>query len=240
MTNAAGSSSALQNRFRTHYCGSLGPVLQQEKVSLAGWVHRIRDHGGLVFIDLRDHTGICQLVIQPEEKELFEQASHLHAESVIAIEGSVVLRSPETVNARLASGAIEVVVSALTVESNARPLPFPVADELPTSEELRLKYRFIDLRREKIHENIIFRSRVSSAIRRYLEERDFVEIQTPILTSSSPEGARDFLVPSRLHPGKFYALPQAPQQFKQLLMVAGFPRYFQIAPCFREIGRAHV
>ncbi|RTY37324.1 aspartate--tRNA ligase [Chlorobium phaeovibrioides] len=234
MTNAAGSSSALQNRFRTHYCGSLGPVLQQEKVSLAGWVHRIRDHGGLVFIDLRDHTGICQLVIQPEEKELFEQASHLHAESVIAIEGSVVLRSPETVNARLASGAIEVVVSALTVESNARPLPFPVADELPTSEELRLKYRFIDLRREKIHENIIFRSRVSSAIRRYLEERDFVEIQTPILTSSSPEGARDFLVPSRLHPGKFYALPQAPQQFKQLLMVAGFPRYFQIAPCFRD------
>jgi aspartyl-tRNA synthetase len=172
--------------------------------------------------------------VQPEREDLFELAGRLHAESVITIEGRVVARSLETINPRLASGSIEVVVSGIGVESHARPLPFPVADEVQTSEELRLKYRFIDLRREKIHENIIFRSRISAAIRRYLEERDFIEIQTPILTSSSPEGARDFLVPSRLHPGKFYALPQAPQQFKQLLMVAGFPRYFQIAPCFRD------
>jgi len=234
MTTAAGEAIALKNRFRSDYCGQLGSGSEGAEVRLGGWVHRIRDHGGLVFIDLRDHTGICQLVVQPEEKELFEVASHLHAESVITVEGRVVARSPETVNPRLASGSIEVVVSSLGVESHARPLPFPVADEVQTSEELRLKYRFVDLRREKIHENIIFRSKISAAIRRYLEERQFIEIQTPILTSSSPEGARDFLVPSRLHPGKFYALPQAPQQFKQLLMVAGFPRYFQIAPCFRD------
>lgn len=234
MTTAAGHATALKNRFRSDYCGQLASGAVGTEVRLGGWVHRIRDHGGLVFIDLRDHTGICQLVVQPEEKELFEVASHLHAESVITVEGRVVARSAETVNARLASGEIEVVVSRVGVESHARPLPFPVADEVQTSEELRLKYRFVDLRREKIHENIIFRSRISAAIRRYLEERQFIEIQTPILTSSSPEGARDFLVPSRLHPGKFYALPQAPQQFKQLLMVAGFPRYFQIAPCFRD------
>ncbi|ABB24180.1 aspartate--tRNA ligase [Pelodictyon luteolum] len=234
MTKEAGELNALKNRFRTDYCGQLGLDGEGREVRLGGWVHRIRDHGGLVFIDLRDHTGICQLVVQPEREELFELAGRLHAESVITIEGRVVARSSETINPRLASGSIEVVVSAIGVESHARPLPFPVADEVQTSEELRLKYRFIDLRREKIHENIIFRSRISAAIRRYLEERDFIEIQTPILTSSSPEGARDFLVPSRLHPGKFYALPQAPQQFKQLLMVAGFPRYFQIAPCFRD------
>ncbi|KZK74308.1 MAG: aspartate--tRNA ligase [Pelodictyon luteolum] len=234
MTKEAGELNALKNRFRTDYCGQLGLDGEGREVRLGGWVHRIRDHGGLVFIDLRDHTGICQLVVQPEREELFELAGRLHAESVITIEGRVVARSLETINPRLASGSIEVVVSGIGVESHARPLPFPVADEVQTSEELRLKYRFIDLRREKIHENIIFRSRISAAIRRYLEERDFIEIQTPILTSSSPEGARDFLVPSRLHPGKFYALPQAPQQFKQLLMVAGFPRYFQIAPCFRD------
>jgi aspartyl-tRNA synthetase len=234
MTKEAGELNALKNRFRTDYCGQLGLDGEGREVRLGGWVHRIRDHGGLVFIDLRDHTGICQLVVQPEREDLFELAGRLHAESVITIEGRVVARSLETINPRLASGSIEVVVSGIGVESHARPLPFPVADEVQTSEELRLKYRFIDLRREKIHENIIFRSRISAAIRRYLEERDFIEIQTPILTSSSPEGARDFLVPSRLHPGKFYALPQAPQQFKQLLMVAGFPRYFQIAPCFRD------
>jgi aspartyl-tRNA synthetase len=174
------------------------------------------------------------LVIQPENAALFKATEGLHSESVICVEGVVVLRSDETVNTRIASGAIEVVVSSVQVESNAQPLPFPVADEVPTSEELRLKYRFIDLRREKLHENIIFRSQLTAAVRKYLVEHDFIEIQTPILTSSSPEGARDFLVPSRLHPGKFYALPQAPQQFKQLLMVAGFPRYFQIAPCFRD------
>ena len=225
---------SLKNRFRTHYCGLLNPGFEGETVKLGGWVHRKRDHGGLIFIDLRDHTGICQLVIQPENEELFKATEGLHAESVICMEGTVVRRSDETVNQRIASGAIEVVASSIQVESNAHTLPFPVADEVPTSEELRLKYRFIDLRREKLHENIVFRSNLTAAVRKYLVEHDFIEIQTPILTSSSPEGARDFLVPSRLHPGKFYALPQAPQQFKQLLMVAGFPRYFQIAPCFRD------
>ena len=234
MHRAAAGAVTLQNRFRTDYCGMLGPDHENRSVSLGGWVHRKRDHGGLIFIDLRDHTGICQLVIQPEQEELFRAAEHLHSESVITVAGVVVKRSPETVNPRLASGAIEVVVHAVNVESHAHPLPFPVADDVQTSEELRLKYRFIDLRREKLHENIVFRSRLTAEVRRYLVERDFIEIQTPILTSSSPEGARDFLVPSRLHPGKFYALPQATQQFKQLLMVAGFPRYFQIAPCFRD------
>ncbi|NTW09744.1 MAG: aspartate--tRNA ligase [Chlorobiaceae bacterium] len=234
MSKAGYSAESLSNRFRSHYCGLLNPAFEHSEVRLGGWVHRIRDHGGLIFIDLRDHTGICQLVVQPERKELFGSAEQLHAESVICVSGTVVRRSPATVNPKLTSGEIEVVLSDISIESNAQPLPFPVADELPTSEELRLKYRFIDLRREKIHQNIIFRSRISGAIRRYLEEKGFIEIQTPILTSSSPEGARDFLVPSRLHPGKFYALPQAPQQFKQLLMVSGFPRYFQIAPCFRD------
>jgi len=232
MTTATGSSSALQNRFRTHYCGSLGLELKQEDVSLAGWVHRIRDHGGLIFIDLRDHTGICQLVIQPEQEELFRQASHLHAESVIAIRGAVVLRSPETVNPRLASGSIEVLVSALTVESNAHPLPFPVADELPTSEELRLKYRFIDLRREKIHENIIFRSRISAAIRRYLEERDFIEIQTPILTSSSPEGARDFLVPQPAPSRKILCTTPGSPAVQAATDGCGFPPLLPDSPMF--------
>ena len=234
MGKAAWSTETLKNRFRSDYCGLLSPEREHALVKLAGWVHRKRDHGGLIFIDLRDHTGISQLVIQPEQQELFAKAEQLHVESVISIEGTVVLRSPGAVNPRLASGGIEVVVKEIRIESNAHPLPFPVADEVPTSEELRLKYRFIDLRREKIHENIIFRSRLTAAVRRYLEDQGFIEIQTPILTSSSPEGARDFLVPSRLHPGKFYALPQAPQQFKQLLMVSGFPRYFQIAPCFRD------
>ena len=234
MSKAPTPGQSLQNRFRTHYCGLLNPGFEGTGVKLGGWVHRKRDHGGLIFIDLRDHTGICQLVIQPENVELFRKAETLHSESVISIEGTVVLRSQETINSRLASGAIEVVGSALQIESNAQPLPFPVADDMPTSEELRLKYRFIDLRREKLHENIVFRSKLTAEVRKFLTDRDFIEIQTPILTSSSPEGARDFLVPSRLHPGKFYALPQAPQQFKQLLMVAGFPRYFQIAPCFRD------
>ena len=234
MSKAAGHIEPLKNRFRTDYCGLLSPEHENGSVRLAGWVHRKRDHGGLVFIDLRDHTGICQLVFQPEHEELFRQAGQLHAESVISVEGRVIRRAEAAINPKLASGAIEVLVTLLSVESHAQPLPFPVADEVQTSEELRLKYRFIDLRREKIHENIIFRSRITAALRHYLEEREFIEIQTPILTSSSPEGARDFLVPSRLHPGKFYALPQAPQQFKQLLMVSGFPRYFQIAPCFRD------
>lgn len=228
------SGIEIQNRFRSHFSGHLTEEQESQMVRLAGWIHRKRDHGGLIFIDLRDHTGICQLIVNPEDAELFREAEKLHTESVIAVEGRVVLRSPETVNPRLASGRIEVVLSSIRVESQAIPLPFPVADEPQTSEELRLTYRFLDLRREKIHQNIIFRSQLTSKVRRYLEDRGFTEIQTPILTASSPEGARDFLVPSRLNPGKFYALPQAPQQFKQLLMVSGFPRYFQIAPCFRD------
>lgn len=227
-------ADTLRNRFRTDYCGKLDSGSEHRTVRLGGWIHRKRDHGGLIFIDLRDHTGICQLVIEPEQQALFAVVERLHSESVITVEGEVVKRSPETVNPRLASGEIEVVVSALSVESNADPLPFPVADDVQTSEDLRLKYRFIDLRREKLHANIVFRSQLTASVRSYLTNQGFIEIQTPILTSSSPEGARDFLVPSRLHPGKFYALPQAPQQFKQLLMVAGFQRYFQIAPCFRD------
>jgi aspartyl-tRNA synthetase len=234
MSKAPTSGTSLKNRFRTHYCGLLNPGLEGERVRLGGWVHRKRDHGGLIFIDLRDHTGICQLVIQPENERLFRESEGLHSESVVCVEGTVVKRSTETINTRLASGEIEVVGSLLQLEGNAHTLPFPVADDMPTSEELRLKYRFIDLRRDKLHDNIVFRSQLTAAVRKFLTDRDFIEIQTPILTSSSPEGARDFLVPSRLHPGRFYALPQAPQQFKQLLMVAGFPRYFQIAPCFRD------
>ncbi len=234
MSAAEGDRDILQNRFRSHVCGLLNTGHKGSRVRLSGWIHRKRDHGGLIFIDLRDHTGICQLIVQPEKEALFLKTERLHAESVVTVEGEVVGRSPETVNPKIPSGEIEVVLDDVRVESNAAPLPFPVADDPQTSEELRLTYRFLDLRREKIHRNIVFRSRLISQVRRYLEERDFMEIQTPILTASSPEGARDFLVPSRLHPGKFYALPQAPQQFKQLLMVSGFPCYFQIAPCFRD------
>ncbi|RNA64710.1 aspartate--tRNA ligase [Prosthecochloris sp. ZM_2] len=234
MSIAPATGGDLENRFRSHYCGRLNPDYENKPVRLAGWIHRKRDHGGLIFIDLRDHTGICQLIVQPEQEELFLRVERLHTESVVVVDGVVVRRSPETVNPKLPSGEIEVVLDDVRVESTAVPLPFPVADELQTSEELRLKYRFLDLRREKIHQNIVFRSQLISKVRRYLEDQGFMEIQTPILTASSPEGARDFLVPSRLHPGKFYALPQAPQQFKQLLMVSGFSRYFQIAPCFRD------
>jgi len=234
MSLAPGTETDLQNRFRSHFCGRLNTEYENKQVRLAGWIHRKRDHGGLIFIDLRDHTGIAQLIIQPEKQELFQKVERLHVESVIAVQGTVVKRSEETLNSRIPSGAIEVLVDDVQVESHAVALPFPVADELQTSEELRLTYRFLDLRREKIHQNIVFRSQLISKVRRYLEDHGFMEIQTPILTASSPEGARDFLVPSRLHPGKFYALPQAPQQFKQLLMVSGFPRYFQIAPCFRD------
>lgn len=234
MSIAPATGGDLENRFRSHYCGRLNPDYENKPVRLAGWIHRKRDHGGLIFIDLRDHTGICQLIVQPEQEELFSRVERLHTESVVVVDGVVVRRSPETVNPKLPSGEIEVVLDDVRVESTAVPLPFPVADELQTSEELRLKYRFLDLRREKIHQNIVFRSQLISKVRRYLEDQGFMEIQTPILTASSPEGARDFLVPSRLHPGKFYALPQAPQQFKQLLMVSGFSRYFQIAPCFRD------
>ena len=219
--------------YRSHSCGDLRPDHQGQTVRLSGWIHRKRDHGGLVFIDLRDHYGLTQLVLGPETPG-FPAVERLRAESVIRVDGEVVARSAETINANLPTGGIEVRVAGVEVLSEAAELPLPVFGEPEYPEEIRLRYRYLDLRRETLHRNIMLRSQVIASIRRRMEGQGFTEFQTPILTASSPEGARDFLVPSRLHPGKFYALPQAPQQFKQLLMVSGFDRYFQIAPCFRD------
>jgi aspartyl-tRNA synthetase len=219
--------------YRTHTCGALRASDTGATVRLSGWIHRKRDHGGLLFIDLRDHYGLTQLVLHPGAPG-FDVAERLRAESVIRIEGEVIARSNETTNANLPTGDIEVRVQALDVLSEAAELPLPVFGEPDYPEDLRLKHRYLDLRRETLHKNIVLRSRVIDSIRKRMVGQGFTEFQTPILTASSPEGARDFLVPSRMHPGKFYALPQAPQQFKQLLMVAGFDRYFQIAPCFRD------
>ncbi|HRU00699.1 MAG TPA: aspartate--tRNA ligase, partial [Victivallales bacterium] len=222
------------NKFRTHTCGELRITDAGKNVKLAGWVHSVRDHGGIVFIDLRDHYGITQIVINPQ-MDFYKTAENWRVESVISFSGKVVPRSPETINKKIATGEVELVAESMEVLGECEPLPFQVAQNDNAPENLRLKYRFIDLRREKLHNNIITRSKIISEIRRLMtEEFGFHEFQTPILTSSSPEGARDYLVPSRLHPGKFYALPQAPQQFKQLLMVSGFDKYFQIAPCFRD------
>ncbi|MFN3462607.1 MAG: aspartate--tRNA ligase [Terricaulis sp.] len=219
--------------YRSHDCGALRPADAGKDVRLSGWVHRKRDLGGLLFIDLRDNYGITQLVINPDSAAfaLFER---VRAETVVRIDGKVVERAKDTVNPDLATGEIEVRVSDAEVLGAAEELPLPVFGEPDYPEETRLKYRFLDLRREKLHKSILLRSQVIASLRRRMIEQGFTEFQTPILTASSPEGARDFLVPSRLHPGKFYALPQAPQQFKQLLMVAGFDKYFQIAPCFRD------
>ena len=219
--------------YRSHTCAALRAEHAGQTVRLAGWVHRKRDHGGLLFVDLRDNYGITQLVVTPSSPA-FPVFEGLRAESVVRIDGEVVKRSAETVNAQLATGAIEVRVTAAEVLGAAQELPLPVFGELDYPEDIRLRYRFLDLRRETLHKNILLRSQVISSLRRRMIDQGFTEFQTPILTASSPEGARDFLVPSRMHPGKFYALPQAPQQFKQLLMVAGFDRYFQIAPCFRD------
>ena len=219
--------------YRSHTCGALRSHDTGRAVRLSGWVHRKRDHGGLMFVDLRDHYGLTQLVLAPDTPG-FELAERVRAESVIRIDGEVVARTPETVNANLPTGEIEVRVRAVEVLSEAAELPLPVFGEPDYPEEIRLKHRYLDLRRDTLHRSITLRSQVISSIRRRMIEGGFTEFQTPILTASSPEGARDFLVPSRLHPGQFYALPQAPQQFKQLLMVAGFDRYFQIAPCFRD------
>ncbi|MEI6282058.1 MAG: aspartate--tRNA ligase [Alphaproteobacteria bacterium] len=219
--------------YRSHNCGALRIADTGASVRLSGWIHRKRDHGGLLFIDLRDHYGLTQLVLHPGSPG-FDVAERLRAESVIRIDGEVVARSPETINANLPTGEVEVRVRGLDVLSEAAELPLPVFGEPDYPEDLRLKHRYLDLRRETLHKNIVLRSRVIDSIRKRMVGQGFTEFQTPILTSSSPEGARDFLVPSRMHPGTFYALPQAPQQFKQLLMVAGFDRYFQIAPCFRD------
>ncbi|MDP1557064.1 MAG: amino acid--tRNA ligase-related protein, partial [Hyphomonas sp.] len=219
--------------YRTHTCGELRKSHVGETVKVSGWLHRRRDHGGVMFIDLRDHYGLTQIVFNPGSPG-FATVERLRAESVITVEGKVVARDAELVNANLATGEIEIVGGAVSVQSEAAELPMPVFGDHSYPEEIRLKHRYLDLRREALHKNMVLRSGVIASLRRRMVEGGFTEYQTPILTASSPEGARDFLVPSRMHPGEFYALPQAPQQFKQLLMVSGFDRYFQIAPCFRD------
>ena len=221
------------NKYRTHNCSELGEKDINKIVQLAGWLHRKRDHGNLLFVDIRDHYGITQCVIENSNK-YFAVLEKSKPESVLKIIGKVIKRSKETENLELKTGNIEISVQSIEVLSNAKELPIPVFGEQDYPEDIRLKYRFLDLRREEMHKNIILRSKVISFIRSEMLKLGFLEYQTPILTSSSPEGARDFLVPSRLNPGKFYALPQAPQQFKQLIMVSGFDKYFQIAPCFRD------
>jgi aspartyl-tRNA synthetase len=228
----------MMHAYRTHNCGALRLANSGEAARLSGWVHRKRDHGQLLFIDLRDHYGITQCVIDISSP-LFTAADALRLESVVTVTGLVTSRSPDTINPKLDTGEVELVISEIEVQSEAEPLPFPVNTDAEYPEDMRLSYRFLDLRRDRMHANIMLRSNVIASIRRRMIDQGFTEFQTPILTASSPEGARDYLVPSRLHPGEFYALPQSPQQFKQLVMVAGFDRYFQIAPCFRdEAGRA--
>src|SRR5881396_3169241 len=220
-------------RYRTHICGELRAQHTGITARLSGWVHRKRDHGGLLFIDLRDNDGLTQCVFKGSSPH-FRTVEGLRLESVITVTGTVVARAPAAVNPKLPTGEIELAVEDLEILSVAEPLPIQVSGDAEYPEETRLRHRFLDLRREKLHRNILLRSHVIASIRRRMIGAGFTEFQTPILTSSSPEGARDYVVPSRVHPGKFYALPQAPQQFKQLLMVAGFDRYFQIAPCFRD------
>jgi len=221
------------HRYRTHTCGDLRETHANEPVRLSGWCHRIRDHGGVLFIDLRDHYGVSQCVVDPDSKA-FDQAEKLRSEWVIRIDGTVRKRPAGTENLEMPTGLVEVYVTGIEVLGAAAELPMPVFGEQNYPEDMRLRYRFLDLRREKLHQNIMLRGQIIDSLRARMKAQGFFEFQTPILTASSPEGARDFLVPSRLHPGKFYALPQAPQQFKQLIMVAGFDRYFQIAPCFRD------
>lgn len=224
---------SVMHAYRTHNCGELRKEAVGQRVRLSGWVHRRRDHGGLLFLDLRDHYGITQCVVEPDSPA-FAEADKCRAEWVLTVTGPVVARTTDTVNNEIPTGEVEIRIEEIRIQSVAQDLPLPVFGELDYPEDTRLRYRFLDLRRERLHRNITLRSKVIASIRRRMIEQGFTEFQTPILTASSPEGARDFLVPSRLHPGKFYALPQAPQQFKQLIMVAGFDRYFQIAPCFRD------
>jgi len=221
------------NHYRTHKCNELKISDVDKSVNLSGWVNRKRDHGGLLFIDLRDHYGLTQLVFDPDSKA-FDIAEKITAETVIKISGKVVKRDDDTINSNLSTGEIEVYVDTLEVLSEAEELPLPVFGEPDYPEDIRLKYRFLDLRRETLHGNIVLRSEIIQSIRNRMIKNDFLEFQTPIMTASSPEGARDFLIPSRIHQGSFYALPQAPQQFKQILMASGFDKYFQIAPCFRD------
>jgi aspartyl-tRNA synthetase len=222
------------HQFRTHSCNELNKDHIDQTVKLSGWVNGKRDHGDLLFLDIRDHYGITQCVVESGSNKHVDEFARIKLESVVTIEGKIVARSSNAANKNLPTGEIEVVISKLIIESAAEQIPFQVNDNENYPEDLRLKYRFLDLRRKEIHDNIILRSEIIAYLRTQMQEQKFLEIQTPILTASSPEGARDFLVPSRLHPGKFYALPQAPQQFKQLLMASGFDKYFQIAPCFRD------
>ncbi len=221
------------HQYRTHTCGQLRVDDAGEIVRLSGWVHRTRDHGNLMFIDLRDHYGVTQCVVDISSP-VFASVENLSNESVITVQGPVARRTDDTINPSIPTGEVELRIEEVTVQAVAEQLPMPVNQDAGYPEDIRLRYRFLDLRREELHRNIVLRSQVISSIRRRMTDAGFTEFQTPILTSSSPEGARDFLVPSRLHPGQFYALPQAPQQFKQLTMIAGFDRYFQIAPCFRD------
>ncbi len=221
------------NKFRTHNCSQLSEKDLDKDIIISGWLHRRRDHGNLIFIDIRDHYGITQCVTENNNK-FFSILEKIKPESVLKITGKVIKREKGTENLELKTGKIEIQIHSLEILSNAKELPIPVFGEQDYPEDIRLKYRFLDLRREEMHKNIVLRSKVISFIRSEMLSLGFLEYQTPILTSSSPEGARDFLVPSRLNPGKFYALPQAPQQFKQLIMVSGFDKYFQIAPCFRD------
>ena len=222
------------NKYRTHNCNQLRLEDTGSIVSLAGWINRKRDHGNVLFVDLRDHYGVTQCVIEKTNTKLLNLVDSLRVETVIKIDGTVIKREPDTINKSLNTGTIEIAVDSVEVLSEAKELPMPVFGENDYPEEIRLKYRFLDIRREELHKNIVLRSSIISHIRKLMSDAGFLEMQTPILTASSPEGARDYLVPSRIHPGKFYALPQAPQQFKQLIMAGGFDKYFQIAPCFRD------
>jgi aspartyl-tRNA synthetase len=219
---------------RTHTCGELRPTHVGADATLLGWVHRVRDLGGLLFVDVRDRAGVTQVVFDKDEEALITKAKRLRAEFVIGVVGKVRLRSAETVNSKLPTGEVEIVVTRLAVLNESKTPPFPIADETPVSEDVRLKYRYLDLRRPRLQNNIILRHRLTTTVRRYFDENGFLEIETPILTKSTPEGARDYLVPSRVHPGEFFALPQSPQLFKQILMIAGMDRYVQICKCFRD------
>ena len=219
--------------YRTHNCSALRSSDVGEIVRLSGWIHRKRDHGNLLFVDLRDHFGLTQIVSETGS-EAFKMLDGARVESVVTVTGKVVARDDETVNKNLPTGEVELVADTVDMQGPAEELPMPVFGEQEYPEDIRLRYRFLDLRRESVHANMMLRSKVIASLRKRMTDQGFTEFQTPILTASSPEGARDYLVPSRVHPGKFYALPQAPQMFKQMLMVAGFDRYFQIAPCFRD------
>jgi aspartyl-tRNA synthetase len=227
-------AEALGELTRTHTCGALRPTDVGAQVVLLGWVHRVRDLGGVLFIDVRDRAGVTQVVFDKDDEALLGKAKRLRSEFVVGVEGRVRARSAETVNPKLDTGHLEVLVTRLTILNEAKTPPFPIADDTPVSEDVRLKYRYLDLRRPRLQENLILRHKVTIAARRFFDQLGFIEVETPILTKSTPEGARDYLVPSRVHAGEFFALPQSPQLFKQILMVAGFDRYVQICKCFRD------